>query len=88
MLDSLFDDVKRMNKRQVKFCCLILWWRCAKCTGCFLTFVHLFSVYLPGFKLWHDSVVGVNDMERSHGGYWERESDRRGSLGQYGARIP
>lgn len=88
MLDSLFDDVKRMNKRQVKLCCFILWWRCAKYTGSFLTIMHWFSVYLPSFKLWYDSVVGVNDMERSYGGNRERKSDCGGSLGQYGARIP
>lgn len=79
MLQSVFDDVRRMNKRQV---------------NCFLNNKHhrktnlstygdsnkfaycntmLFAVFVSSTKFWHDSFVSANDMERSDGCDWQRE---------------
>lgn len=58
---TLFDDVKRMNKRQV--CIIFISIRRLTC-------IHdrCFAVHLSSFKFWYDSFLGINDMERTNGG--------------------
>lgn len=76
MLQSIFDDVRRMNKRQVnrpsrqrsspsRLGGGRIWWLC--------TNILWFSVSISSAELWHDSLVGADDMEGPDGRHRQRE---------------
>lgn len=78
MLQSIFEDVRRMNKRQVNL------FRQNNCLR-FLQKAHmviqrlnlnllLLAVPISSSQLWHDRVLGLDDMERSNGCNGERKS--------------
>jgi hypothetical protein len=62
MLDSMFDDVKRMDKRQ--FLYQVLQFDIMMCLDSFLI----------GFVFWHDCVFRFDDLERIDGCDWFRVS--------------
>ena len=77
MLDSMFDDVKRMDKRQFLYQVFL-----SLITGeivCGLLNLFAFTLLLgsnyilnvsSGVIFWHDSILCIDDLERSNGGNW------------------
>lgn len=83
MIQSAFDDLKRMNKRQVKKRHLFISVRNSYVSYCIcfgfqsndqfrtnkVMINYFLSVHLPSAELWDDRFIRVDDLEGSHGGY-------------------
>ena len=76
MLDSMFDDVKRMDKRQ--FLYQVLYFD-------IMTGLDSFPL---GLIFWYYCVFCSDDLEGSDGGYWVRVSHSGGAQWQHGASLP
>ena len=76
MLDSMFDDVKRMDKRQFLYQ-----------VPEFYNMIGLDS-FLIGFIFWHDRVFRIDDLEGIDGGDWIRVSHCGGAQWQHGTSFP
>lgn len=53
---GMFDEVRRMTKRQVK--CYVS--SCSDDT----------AAHVPSLEFRHDNLLGINDLERLDGGHW------------------
>ena len=82
MLDSVFDDVKRMDKRQFLYQVRI------KEDWTLNTLTVRLTPRSPGPVLRHDRVLGADDLEGPDGGHGVRVAHRGGAVGVDGAGLP
>lgn len=72
MIQSAFDDLKRMNKRQVKPGDISVMILCFWGTGIFrFLYRRDLLVFVSDAEFWDDSVIGTDDMEGLDGRDWK-----------------
>lgn len=64
VFDGFLDDLKRMNKRQVR-AMLVFYYL----SNIILSLFFMILVSLSSVKFWYDRFIGLNDMERFNGVY-------------------